>query len=42
VILLLVGAGGFAFLVAWPVNRWLIARGLGHAVVHHRHAANAD
>jgi hypothetical protein len=23
-----------AFLVAWPVNRWLIARGLGHAVVH--------
>src|SRR3954447_27031119 len=31
-----------AFLVAWPVNRWLIARGLGHAVVHHRHAANAD
>jgi hypothetical protein len=23
-----------AFVVAWPVNRWLIARGLGHAVVH--------
>jgi hypothetical protein len=28
-----------AFAVAWPVNRWLIARGLGHAVVaeHHGH-----
>ena len=28
-----------AFAVAWPVNRWLIARGLGHAVVmaHHEH-----
>lgn len=24
-----------AGLVAWPVNRWLIARGKGHAVVHH-------
>jgi hypothetical protein len=23
--------------VAWPVNRWLIARGRGHAVVHGRH-----
>jgi hypothetical protein len=23
-----------AGLVAWPVNRWLIARGKGHAVVH--------
>jgi hypothetical protein len=23
-----------ASLVAWPVNRWLIARGKGHAVVH--------
>ena len=28
-----------AFLVAWPVNRWLIARGLGHAVVHGHHSA---
>jgi hypothetical protein len=27
-----------AFLVALPVNRWLIARGLGHAVVHAHHA----
>ena len=23
--------------VAFPVNRWLIARGRGHAVVHHAH-----
>jgi hypothetical protein len=29
--LLLAGA------VAWPLNRWLIARGRGHAVVHSRH-----
>ncbi len=27
-----------AFLVALPINRWLIARGLGHAAVHHQHA----
>jgi hypothetical protein len=26
-----------AFIVAFPVNRWLIARGLGHAVVHAQH-----
>jgi hypothetical protein len=26
-----------AFLVALPVNRWLIARGLGHAVIHGHH-----
>lgn len=26
-----------AFLVAWPVNRWLMARGRGHAVVHALH-----
>ena len=24
--------------VAFPVNRWLISRGKGHAVVHRRHA----
>ena len=24
--------------VAWPVNRWLIARGRGHAAVHAHHA----
>jgi Domain of unknown function (DUF4396) len=23
-----------AGLIAWPVNRWLIARGKGHAVIH--------
>ena len=28
-----------AFVVALPVNRWLIARGLGHALVHDQHAA---
>jgi hypothetical protein len=27
-----------AFLVTVPVNRWLIARGRGHAVVHELHA----
>jgi hypothetical protein len=27
-----------AFVVALPVNRWLIARGLGHALVHEHHA----
>ncbi len=26
-----------AGVVAWPVNRWLIARGRGHAVVHSHH-----
>jgi hypothetical protein len=26
-----------AFVVALPVNRWLISRGLGHAVVHAQH-----
>jgi hypothetical protein len=26
-----------AFVVTVPVNRWLIARGKGHAVVHHYH-----
>jgi hypothetical protein len=24
--------------VALPVNRWLIARGLGHATIHDHHA----
>ena len=28
-----------AFVVAFPVNRWLIARGLGHAVVHAHHGS---
>jgi hypothetical protein len=26
-----------AFAVALPVNRWLIARGRGHAVIHGHH-----
>jgi hypothetical protein len=32
-------AGGFviAWLVTFPINRWLIARGRGHAVVHGSH-----
>ena len=29
---------GLAFVAAFPVNRWLIARGLGHAVVHSTHS----
>jgi hypothetical protein len=28
---------GLAFVAALPVNRWLIARGLGHAVMHGVH-----
>ena len=28
---------GVAWLAAFPVNRWLIARGRGHAVVHAHH-----
>lgn len=32
-----------AFVVTVPVNRWLIARGKGHAVVHqHHHAAVSE
>jgi len=27
-----------AGVVAYPINRWLIARGRGHAVVHAHHA----
>jgi hypothetical protein len=27
-----------AFVAAFPVNRWLIARGLGHAIVHGAHS----
>ena len=33
----LVVALAIAWVVAFPVNRWLIARGRGHAVVHGRH-----
>ena len=36
------GSLAFALAVAWvaafPVNRWLISRGRGHAVVHEHHA----
>jgi hypothetical protein len=28
---------GIAFVAAYPVNRWLIARGRGHAVAHAHH-----
>lgn len=31
-----------AFVAAFPVNRWLIARGKGHAVVHEYHHAGHD
>ena len=27
-----------AFVAAYPVNRWLVARGLGHAIVHGHHS----
>jgi hypothetical protein len=33
---LIVGLG-IAFVIAFPVNRWLIARGRGHAVAHGAH-----
>lgn len=26
-----------AFVVTWPVNKWMIGRGLGHAVMHSLH-----
>ena len=31
-----------AFVAAFPVNRYLIARGRGHAVVHHYHAGHGE
>jgi Domain of unknown function (DUF4396) len=31
-----------AFVATVPVNRWLIARGKGHAVVHHLHHGSGD
>jgi hypothetical protein len=36
----LAGALFLAFWAAFPVNRWLIARGKGHAVVHEYHAGH--
>ena len=35
----LVAALGIAFVFTFPVNRWLISRGRGHAVVHAFHGA---
>ena len=32
---------GLAFVVTFPVNRWLIGRGQGHALVHAFHAPTA-
>lgn len=29
-----------AFLVTWPVNRWMITRGRGHALAHAHHGAH--
>jgi hypothetical protein len=34
----LVGSLVIAFVVTVPVNRWMISRGRGHAVVHEYHA----
>jgi hypothetical protein len=33
---------GLAFVAALPVNRWLISRGRGHAVVHAHHGGGAQ
>ncbi|HEY7332990.1 MAG TPA: DUF4396 domain-containing protein [Candidatus Limnocylindria bacterium] len=33
---------GIAWVVAFPANRWLIARGRGHAVVHGAHDEDHD
>ena len=31
-----------AFFAAWPVNRYLLQRGKGHALTHEYHGASAD
>jgi hypothetical protein len=31
-----------AFFAAWPVNRWLLARGKGHALTHEFHGAEPE
>ncbi|WP_239158638.1 DUF4396 domain-containing protein [Winogradskya humida] len=36
----LAGSLAVAFLLTTPVNRWLISRGKGHAVVHRYHHAH--
>lgn len=33
---------GAAFVAAFPVNRWLIDRGKGHALTHQHHAGHQD
>lgn len=33
----LAGSLAVAFVVTTPLNRWMIGRGLGHAVVHEYH-----
>ena len=33
---------GIAWIAAFPLNRWLIGRGLGHARVHAAHGAHGD
>jgi hypothetical protein len=38
----LVVALAIAFVVTVPVNRWMIARGLGHAKVHQMHHSGAQ
>jgi hypothetical protein len=35
--LTLAAALAIAFVVTVPINRWLISRGKGHAVVHQHH-----
>jgi hypothetical protein len=37
----LAGTLAIAFVVTVPVNRWLISRGKGHALVHEYHHAGA-
>jgi hypothetical protein len=36
----LIGTLAIAFVITVPVNRWLIARGKGHALVHQYHHAH--
>jgi hypothetical protein len=38
----LAGSLAVAFVVTVPVNRWMISRGRGHAVVHQYHSAHHD
>ena len=33
----LAGALALAFVITLPINRWMISRGRGHAVVHSMH-----